>query len=100
MERLRPLVAVALGEPPAPMKFPSAAQAKVELRWPASVQSAQWRCCRYLLRRLLRLGLLSPLALILQRLAHLLELLQRRLVGARKMQIEVFERTDDGGTYH
>src|SRR3954453_7284124 len=38
--------------------------------------------------RILRRALAAPLAFALQRLAHLLELLQRCLVGSRKLQAE------------
>src|SRR5258705_13181517 len=39
----------------------------------------------------------STLVLLQQRFAHLLELLQRRLVGFREFQVELFKRADDGG---
>src|ERR1700731_4395149 len=54
------------------------------------------------LRRLCNLRHLPrpALAFLEQRLAHLLELLERRLVDARKAQIERVQRADDGGADH
>src|SRR6266852_6337877 len=52
-------------------------------------------------RQFSRCHLLPPtLALRQQRLADLLELLQRRLVGSRKPQVQRFERADDRRADH
>src|SRR3954454_23152212 len=45
--------------------------------------------------RTLRRALAAPLAFALKRLAHVLELLQRCLVGSRKLHAECFQRADD-----
>src|ERR1700730_3386164 len=64
---------------------------------PPHWQSATFR--RHTLSGLRQL-LSPPLALLLQRLAHELELCKRCLVGARKAQVEGIERADDRGADH